>query len=161
MRTVLHSLLTLVWGLWFGGVVALFVAITGVFRAFPSDRDTAGETAVYVFRGFNRYQLALAAAALLVTFAWCLWQRGKMKMGLFLLFGLATVDACIITMRMAPTIERMHRERLTHTPEFIRMHEYAMLLYLAEAVILLIAGLMLPWLRQSAARIPTSARGQG
>ena len=149
MRTILHTLLTLVWGLWFGGVVALFVAIHGVFRAFPSDQSSAAETAIHVFRAFNRYQLGVAAAAIIVTFLWCLLQRGRMKMGLFLVYGLATVDACLITTYVAPAIEKMHVNGLTNTPEFVRMHGYSMLLYLAEAVLLLVAGFLLPWLRES------------
>lgn len=153
MRTVLQALLTLVWGLWFGGVVALFVAIHGVFGAFPSDANTAGEAAIHVFRAFNRYQLGVAAAAIILTFVWSLSQRGRrMKMGLFLVFGLTTVDACIITTYVAPAIERMHANGMTHTPGFIAMHGYSMLLYLAEAVLLLVAGLLLPWMRGTANR---------
>lgn len=147
MRTVLHSLITLVWGLWFGGVLTLFIAVTAIFNAFPDQQPLAGQAAAHVFRAFNVYQLALAAAALLITFVWCVLQQGKLKIGLFLLFGLVTFDACVITTHIAPQIELLQQKHLTHTPEFGRMHGYAMALYLAEAVLLLISGLFLPWLR--------------
>jgi hypothetical protein len=148
MRTILHSLITLVWGLWFGGVMTLFVAVTAIFKAFPSQHETAGLAARHVFRFFNAYQLALAAAALLITFAWCLWRRGPLRFGLFLLFGLVTFDACFITMKIAPKIELLTQQGLTASPEFGRLHGFAMVLYLAEAILLLIAGLFLPWLRE-------------
>ena len=148
MRTVLHSLITLVWGLWFGGVMTLFVAVLAIFAAFPGQRENAGQAARHVFRVFNFYQLALAAAALLITFVWCIWRRGPMRFGLFLLFGLATFDACFITMKIAPQIERLTQQGLAASPEFGRLHGFSMILYMAEAILLLIAGLFLPWLRE-------------
>ena len=148
MRTALHSLITLVWGLWVGGVVTLFLAVKSIFAAFPDQRSLAGTAARHVFRVFNAYQLALAAVALLATFAWCLMGRGKLKTGLFLLFGITTFDACAIAMYIAPHIEQLTRQGLTTSPEFGRMHGYSMVLYLAEAVMLLVAGLFLPWMRE-------------
>lgn len=147
MRTVLHSLLTLVWGLWFGGVLAIFVAVTAIFHAFPDDHTVAGQAAAHVFRAFNKYQLGLAAAALLATFVWCVLQQGKLKIGLFLLFALATFDACMITVYIAPKLELLQQQHLTNTPEFGRLHGFSMILYVAEAALLLISGLFLPWLR--------------
>ena len=148
MRTALNTLITLVWGLWFGGVVTLFLAVTAIFAAFPGQRSLAGDAARHVFRIFNAYQLALAAVALLATFLWCLLGKGKLKLGLFLLFSLTTFAACVITMYVAPQIELMHEKGLANTPEFMRMHGYSMVLYLGEAIMLLIAGLFLPWMRE-------------
>jgi hypothetical protein len=148
MRTALHSLITLIWGLWFGGVLTLFVAITAIFKAFPDQHEVAGEAARYVFHAFNVYQLSLAAAALVATFFWCIWRRGPLKLALFLLFGLTTADACVIATYVAPKIELLQLHGLVATPEFGKMHGIAMALYLAEAVLLLIAGLFLPWLRE-------------
>lgn len=146
MRTALNTLITLVWGLWFGGVLTLFLAVTAIFAAFPGQRSVAGDAARYVFHIFNLYQLALGGVALLATFAWCLLGKGKLKLGLFLLFSLTTFAACVITMYVAPQIERMHEKGLANTPEFMRMHGYSMVLYLGEAIMLLIAGLFLPWM---------------
>jgi hypothetical protein len=148
MRTALNTMITLVWGLWFGGVLTLFLAVTAIFATFPTQHSLAGEVARHVFHIFNLYQLALAAIALLATFVWCLLGKGKLKLGLFLLFCLATFAACVITMYVAPQIERMHEKGLANTPEFMRMHGYSMVLYLGEAVMLLIAGLFLPWMRE-------------
>lgn len=147
MRTVLHSLLTLVWGLWFGGLVTLFIAVIAIFQSFAPDRTLAGHAASQVFRAFNIYQLGLAAVALLTTFVWCFLQRGKLKLGLFLLFGLATFDACVITIHVASKLELLQQKQLTGTPEFARLHAYSMILYVAEVGLLLLAGLFLPWLR--------------
>lgn len=146
MRAALHSLITLIWGLWFGGVVSLFISVIAIFHTFPDDRTVAGQAAAHVFRAFNVYQLGLAAVALLATFVWILVQQGKLKIGLFLLFALATFDACVITIYLAPKLRLLQLQHLTSTSQFGRLHGYSMILYVAEAVLLLIAGLFLPWL---------------
>jgi hypothetical protein len=148
MRNILRTSLTLVWGLWFGGVVMLFLAVMSLFATFSGRHDLAGQGAAQIFRVFNAYQLALAAAALIGTFIWYLLGPPRLKMGLFTLFALATFAACVITMYIAPQIALMQQKGLTHTKDFGRMHGYSMIAYLFEAVMLLIAGAMLPWMRE-------------
>ena len=148
MRSALHGLISLIWGLWFGGVVTLFVAVTAIFKAFPDEHEVAGEAARYVFHAFNIYQLSLAVVALLGTFAWSFLKSGPMKLGLFLLFSLVTSDACIIATYVAPKIELLQRSGLGQSHEFSTLHGISLALYLAEAVLLLIAGLFLLELRE-------------
>lgn len=147
MGRFLATIVTALWGLWFGGVVMLFIAVSSLFNTFHDRHDLAGQGAAPIFRTFNVYQLAIAALVLIATFAWYLIGRPRLKMGLFLLFGLATFAACVITIYVAPQIAAMQQNGLTHSPEFNRMHGYSMIAYLVEAVALLLAGLLLPWLR--------------
>jgi len=148
MRKILSTLITLLWALWFGGVLMLFIVVTSVFATFHDRHDLAGEAAAHIFRTFNAYQLALAALSLIVTFIWYLLGPPRLKMGLFTLFGLATFAACIITMYIAPQIELLQREGQTQSPQFARLHGGSMIAYLIEAISLLIAGLFLSRMRE-------------
>jgi hypothetical protein len=147
MRRFLATVITLLWALWFGGVLMLFIAVTSIFATFHDRHELAGEAAAHIFRVFNAYQLALAAAALIGTFIWYLIGPPRLKMGLFLLFALATFAACVITMYIAPQIQLLQQQGLAHSPEFRHMHGYSMIAYLIEAVVLFIAGCFLPWMR--------------
>ncbi|HSU65312.1 MAG TPA: DUF4149 domain-containing protein [Tepidisphaeraceae bacterium] len=148
MRRFLSTLVTLLWALWFGGVVMLFIAVLSLFAAFPEHHDIAGQGAARIFHVFNAYQLALAGLTLVATFVWYLKGPPGMKMGLFLLFALATAAAGLITLYIAPEIAQMQAKQLSQSAEFKRMHGYSMIAYVAEAVVLLIAGLLLPWMRE-------------
>jgi len=148
MRRVLPTLITLLWALWFGGVIMLFIAVTSVFATFHDRHDLAGQAAAHIFRVFNAYQLLLAAGALVATFVWYLVGPPRLKMGLFTLFGLATFAACVITMYIAPQIELLQRQGDTHSQQFARLHGRSMIAYLIEAVVLLIAGVFLSWMRE-------------
>src|SRR5689334_17373126 len=66
MRTLFSILVTLAWALWLGGLVTLFLTVVTLFRF---DRTIAIQTAPQVFLMWERYQLALAACALVTSFA--------------------------------------------------------------------------------------------
>ena len=89
---------------------------------------------------FNAYQLALAAGSLVATFVWYLVGPPRLKMGLFTLLGFAGFP-CVITTYIAPRIELLQRQGETHSPRFAHLHGGAMVAYLIEAVVLLIADL--------------------
>lgn len=144
MRRALHTLITLIWGLWFGGLIALFLTVTSLFRAFADRHEIAGIGAARVFRTFNAYQLALAAAALVLTFVWRILGRPGRKSVLFVLFAAATVAACVVTIFIAPRIELLQRQGSVASPQFAKLHGLSMVLYLAETLALLIGGLLLP-----------------
>jgi hypothetical protein len=148
MRKILSTLITLLWALWFGGVIMLFIVVTSVFATFHDRHDLAGQAAAHIFHVFNAYQLALAAGSLIATFVWYLVGPPRLKMGLFTLFGLATFAACVITMYIAPQIEFLRGQGETQSPRFAHLHGGAMIMYLIEAVVLLIAGVFLGWMRE-------------
>ena len=70
MNRVLATLVCLAWALWFGGAVMVFVTAGSLFATFAPDKVTAGTAAAGVFRTWERYQLVLAAVALVLTVAW-------------------------------------------------------------------------------------------
>jgi hypothetical protein len=145
MRRTLHTLLSLVWGLWFGGLVMLFIAVQTLFNTFSDRRSIAGEGASAIFRFFNYYHLALAAAALLLTFCWWLAGRSGRKMAIFFLLALATVAAASITGLLTPKLESLRMQGLTQSAQFRQLHGWSMGVYLIETIFVFLAGLALPW----------------
>jgi len=160
MRRLLHIGTLLAWGLWFGGLVTLFLAVTSIFRTFDQQRDIAGQAASGIFRLFNMYCLGVCAGALLLNFLWWLSGRSGRKLVVFALFALATIAASYVTAVLTPKMETMRLEHQTQLPEFARLHGMAMGVYLVETILVFLAGVALPWAARSSAdsrRHPPSA----
>ncbi|HEX4793623.1 MAG TPA: DUF4149 domain-containing protein [Humisphaera sp.] len=151
MRRALYTGTLLAWGLWFGGLVTLFLAVTSIFRTFDQQRDIAGQAAAGVFRIFNCYCLGVCAAALVLNFLWWLAGRSGRKLVVFTLFALATVAAVYVAAVLTPKMESMRLEHRTHLPEFARLHGMAMVVYLGETILIFLAGVTLPWAARSGA----------
>jgi hypothetical protein len=147
MRRLFGILVMLVWGLWFGGLVALFIAVTALFHAL--DRHTAGVGAARIFRVFNLYQLALATAALLAAFFWRVVGPPRFKEALFTFFAIATAGACAIAIWIAPKIAELQAQGLTESGQFGKVHGLSMAVYLAEVVALFLAGILIPFARET------------
>ena len=139
------AVLTLAWGLWFGGIVMVFIAVTSLFRTFAPDRTLAGTAAAGVFRRFEAYQLALGAVAIVAAVAWRAADRAARgrKAVLIALLLLAAVAAVASTFVVSRRIEALRQTHLTGTPEFSRLHGTSMMVYTSEAAVLLVAGLVL------------------
>src|SRR3954470_13149332 len=145
IQRFLSVLVTLAWGLWFGGLVTLFMAVTSLFQTFGTQRSIAGMGAASIFRRFELFQLALAAAALLATLAWRMISgQSKLKVAILALMSVATVLAMVETAYVARKIEEMRGQGDTQSTQFKRLHGASMALYMGETVLLLVAGLMLP-----------------
>ena len=137
--------LTLAWGLWFGGIMTLFLAVTSLFNTFAPDRALAGTAAASVFRKFERYQLVLAAVTIVAAVAWRMApsaRRGA-KTAVLVFVLLAAVLAPVSTFGVSARIGELRTQGLTATGEFRRLHGISMALYATEAVVLLLAGLAL------------------
>lgn len=143
MQRILSVLVTFAWALWFGGLLMLFITVASLFATF--DRQPAGVAAAGVFRRFEVYQLCLAAAALLATLAWRLLSgRSRLKVAVLVLFSLATFLAIGSTAFVTPRIEALRLEGETRSPQFQSLHRMSSMFYMAEAALLLVAGLLLP-----------------
>ncbi|MCC6424583.1 MAG: DUF4149 domain-containing protein [Phycisphaerales bacterium] len=141
MKTVLTIVISLVWALWFGGLMTIFICVQSLFS---HSRDLAVQANPVLFATFERYQLILAAIALLSTFAWILLQPSRWKTVLFILFALAALGAVVSSAWITPRINELLAQHLTATPEFRKTHGQSMMTYTATAAMLLIAGLILP-----------------
>ena len=144
MRQLCGLIVTLAWSLWFGGMVTLFAVLGTIFTTPGFRRDVQGAFAQRMFPMFERMQLAFAAVALLGTAAWWLAKRARVKMVLFALLAAATGVAVVETTTVTPKVLQLVADGRRGTPEFDRMHKLSTRVYMSGAVVLLVAGLVLP-----------------
>jgi hypothetical protein len=158
MRRLLSALVLLAWGLWLGGLMTLVLAVATLFQnpdlqgraplsagAPGPGGILAGSAAAGVFHVFERYQLGLAAAALLFT---CLWRlmggAPRLKTTLFALFALCALSAAGLTLHVTPQIEQHRLQGTVTGAEFDRLHHTATAMYEGQAIVLLLGGFLLP-----------------
>ncbi len=144
MRRLIQTIVMMVWAAWFGGLIVLFLAVQSLFVTFSDDHTLAGAAASGIFWRFNRYQVILAALALIGSFIWRIAVKRGSITAIFSCFALAAMATVVVVGIITPRIEAMRLEQTTHTPEFARLHGEAMLLYVSETVCLLVGGFILP-----------------
>jgi len=145
MKTALAIAISLVWALWFGGLMTVFISVQTLFN---HSRDLAVAANPILFGVFEKYQLILAAVALLATFFWILIRPTRLKTVLFTLFSLAALCAVLSSAWITPRINELQARHLTATTEFRKAHGQSMMTYTATAALLLIAGFILPLLNR-------------
>src|SRR6266516_438030 len=104
MRYTLATLTTLTWSLWFGGLVALAIF---VMTLFIKNRDAALHSAPYLFEVFERYQLILAAVALITTALWWTLDRRRTLAAIFILLLLSSTCTAISAFYLTPPMLRL------------------------------------------------------
>lgn len=138
MRRIIETLFLLVWGLWFGGIIFLFLAVTAVF---DQSHELGLTAAPVIFFRFEKYHLVLA----LISISLCSVlpvRRAKFRLWIFALIAVGCVTALISSLLITPRIDALHLAGLTHTPAFLRLHGAAFGIYLLETLVLLIVGLI-------------------
>jgi hypothetical protein len=140
MTNLLRIGTILIWALWFGGVMGLFLSVQVLFH--QTDRAVFLASAPRLFIAFEQYQLVLAALALFLTFSRRLVSPTPGLGTLMVLFAAATVGAIVEHTLITPRIEQMRILGQTHTPHFLKLHGLSMCVYLAVAITLLIAGVV-------------------
>jgi hypothetical protein len=146
MNRAFQILVTLAWGLWFGGLVMLFISVTSLFHTFADQRDVAATAASGLFHSFDSYRLIVAAAALVATFVWRVaGGASRLKTAVFTLFALAVIAATCSAVLITPKIERLAAAGRTNSPDFRRLHGASMGVYLVETLFVAGAGMLLPW----------------
>ena len=151
MRYAFSLVAALAWGLWFGGLMALFLFVQTMF---DRSRTVAVDAAPMLFLAFEKYQLALAAVAVLATFAWWVTTRSGRVLAFGLCLALAVLGAVASPTLITPRLERLRLTGQSDTPEFRALHGRSMMIYVCEAAVLLIGGIILP----VALREPRGAR---
>ena len=140
MQCLLRVLTSLVWALWFGGVMGLFLSVQILFH--QTDRSVFLESAPRLFIAFERYQLVLAATSLVFAFARRVMAPKPGLTALCVLFVIAAAGAIVERTLITPRIEAMRILGQTHTPQFMRLHGLSMCVYMTVAIILLLAGVV-------------------
>jgi len=142
LRRIAAALVCLAWALWFGGLASLFLLVT---RLFAEDRQTALQAAPRMFLAFERYQLLLAMAALLGAAAWRVLAKSLRVTVLFWMLAAASLPAAIGPMLLTGPMEQLRLHGQSSSPQFKKLHGESMIVYCAETLVLLAAGLTLPW----------------
>jgi hypothetical protein len=145
LRKIAASLVCIAWALWLGGLGALFLFVTDLFAR---DRPTALKAAPQMFLVFERYQILLAAAALMGVVAWRILAGSIRVTVLFILLAAATVPAALGPMFVTSRMEQLRQQGQSSSGEFRKLHGISMIVYTGQTLILLAAGLTLPWAMQ-------------
>jgi hypothetical protein len=156
MRYVFSTLAALAWALWFGGLMTLFVSVQSMFAR---DRAVAVDAAPMLFAAFERYQLLLAAIAIVSTFGWWLTVRSRRVIAVALLLALAVLGAVASSTLVTPRLERLRLAGESGSPAFRSLHGQSMMLYVGEAAALLVAGMILPAALRHAGPPPVPSPG--
>jgi hypothetical protein len=142
LRKTAAALFCIAWALWLGGLGALFLFATHLFAA---DRAVALKAAPMMFLAFERYQLFLAAAALLSVVVWRVIGGSVRVTFLFCMIAIAALPAALGPMLITSRMEALRLQGLSASPEFKKLHGISMLVYSGETLVLLVAGMGLPW----------------
>lgn len=141
MRYLFSFLTTLAWALWFGGAMTLMILVIHLFR---TDRSVAIQAAPMMFVQFAKYQVILAAAALLFSAVWRLIEPRAILTTIFVLFAGSAIATVLIAAVITPRMETLRIAGQTHTAQYAKLHGESGIAYSADAVLLLLAGLLLP-----------------
>ena len=141
MRYFVSFVVTLAWALWLGGMVALVLFVQTLFAR---NRPVALDAAPILFVSFERVQLLFAAAACVGTFCWWLLTRRRTVIVLFALFAIGGALAALSTTLNTTPMERLRARGLRESAEFKALHKRSTSMYMANLVLLLIAGGILP-----------------
>jgi hypothetical protein len=158
MRYFLSGLLVTAWGLWFGGLVSLFLSINRLFESMHLKyRDVFDVVAPQQFVMAERFGLVVGALALLSAFGLRVLAPGKgTTWGVVVLMAAAAIEVArplLISRRMLPMIQPGQPP----SSEFMKLHGIYMGLGSIEAVILLIAAFSLPAMMRAMGRREPSA----
>ena len=137
MRTLTSFLTAFAWSLWFGGLATLFVSVKALFNY---DHALAVQAAPQLFHAFNRYQLVLAAVAVVSAVGWRWSGRSRSATVALALFVLSAAVAVYVPLRLVPPMDALQAEGRGRSPEFIRLHAESMILYTGELGLLAVAG---------------------
>jgi hypothetical protein len=142
LRKMAAGLVCVAWGLWFGGLGALFLFVADLFA---KDRPTALNAAPEMFLVWERYQLVIAAAGLVGAVAWRVLSGSVRVSVIFSLLAVAAVPAALGPIFVTSRMERLREEGLASGEEFKKLHGISMMVYSGEVLVLLGAGVALPW----------------
>jgi hypothetical protein len=156
MRYFLSWLLLLAWGLWIGGQATLVLLIVTLFITSKALGAAAGP---HVFPVFERYQLILAVVAIVVSTILAMLTRRKLLAVLIGCFIAAGIGGVVSRTLVTPKMVELWRVDRAQSPEFNALHRQSEIIYDAEFLLLLLAGILLPaTLRGALQRAPEDSR---
>ena len=141
MRYITSTLLLLTWGLWFGGLIALFFT---VMLLFSVDKTLAVQVGPRVFPAFEKLQLVLAGLLLASCFGMRVLTKSGFWTVVLAVVIVAAIPAIVSPLFVTPRLVAIWGDHESYKEEFKKLHGYSMMLYSTSTVTLLLAGLGLP-----------------
>jgi hypothetical protein len=132
----------LAWALWFGGLIALFVFVQTLFT---NNREIAVQAAPQLFVVFQKYHLILAAIALAATVVWRMVAPSRLVLVNFVLLAIAACCGVAVVLWIIGPMEVLRQQGLSGSDEFKKLHGRSMMLFMGQAMMLLINGIILPF----------------
>ena len=141
LRQICVTVTMLSAALWLGGLLALFLFVQTLFA---KSRPLAAEAAPVLFNVFERYQLVLAAIAVLAAIGWRMLSRQWLILIILGLLTLATIGAIAGPLAITSQMEALRAQGLSGTADFRRLHGYSMIVYVGQTILLASAAVLLP-----------------
>lgn len=141
VKRLLPIVVCFAWALWLGGLIALFLFVQTLFAR---NRPLAVQAAPVLFLAFERYELFLGALALVATIGWRLAVPSRALTLLLVMLVLAAAGAIVSSITITGPMEQLRAIGQSDSAEFKRLHGYSMMVYVSQAALLAIAGLLLP-----------------
>src|SRR5439155_23139364 len=98
-----------------------------------------------LFVAFERYHLILAGIALLATVLWRIVAPSRLVLVNFTLLAIAACCGVAVAVWIIGPMEALRLQGLSGSDEFKRLHGRSMMLFAAQAAMLLIHGIILPF----------------
>jgi hypothetical protein len=139
MRHALVYVLSITLALWLGGLIALFVSVSVLFG---TARELGVQAAPVLFATFERYELGLFVVSIVLALAW----RTPAKRYRQALLGCVLAAGGMVAVQvwvLSPKINLLRETGQSATPAFQQLHGQSTFVYVATAVLVLLAKIAL------------------
>ena len=142
MNRALQIIVVIALSLWLGGLVALFLFVSALFR---NDRTVALSAAPILFKVFSNYQIIVGLIAINALIFWRARVRSKSIGAIAILVIASLATAGFVAIKVIPEMEVIRLSGQSGTsPRFKMLHGVSMILYVVQMIALLLAAMLLP-----------------
>lgn len=138
LRVALPTSLAVTLALWLGSLAHLLISVISLFKTFPkADSDFAPTAANHLFNVSERYHIALGICAVIFCVGWRWFACSRKRKILTWLIVAALVVAACTTVFVSTPMNRLRAEGLGGSPQFMKLHGVANVLYLLQSALVL------------------------
>ena len=139
MQRAFTYLLSITLALWLGGLITLFVSVSVLFG---HARELGIQAAPVLFATFEKYELGLFVVAIVFALVW----RSPVKLYWRAVLGCVLTAGGLVAVQvwvLSPKINFLRETGQSATPAFQQLHGQSTFVYVATAVLVLLAKLAL------------------
>ena len=142
MKRITQIVVVVAVALWLGGLLALFLFVTALFK---TDRSIGMIAAPILFDSFATYQLIVGAVGLVALCWWRALVRSHWVSVMIVLFVISLAGASYVTFSIIPEMESIRDAGHSgDSPRFKSLHGMSMGFYSTQTIALLLAAIILP-----------------